>query len=140
MYRCTWWIIGLLCTLLTVVVSLTPGHTGSHVDASRPLSGNRTQAGTIHMNFRDADVRQMITLMSELTGTNFLVDDKVRGKVTLIAPQPVTPAEAYEIFLAALAMQGFTVVPLGPISKIMPSQDATVQPLPTRISPSYPRQ
>jgi hypothetical protein len=52
----------------------------------------------------------------------------------------VTPAEAYQIFLAALAMQGFTVVPQGPINKILPSQDATVQPLPTRIVPSHPRQ
>jgi general secretion pathway protein D len=82
----------------------------------------------------------MITLMSELTGKHFLVDAKVRGQVTLIAPQPVTSAEAYEVFLAALAMQGFTVVPQGPINKIIPSQDATVQPLSTRISPSYPRQ
>jgi general secretion pathway protein D len=92
------------------------------------------------MNFRNVDIRQMITVMSELTGKNFLVDDRVRGTVTLIAPQPVTPAEAYQIFLAALAMQGFTVVPQGPINKILPSQNATVQPLPTRIAPSHPRQ
>jgi general secretion pathway protein D len=88
------------------------------------------------MNFRNVDVLQMITLMSELTGKNFLVDDRVRGTVTLIAPQPVTPAEAYEIFLAALAMRGFAVVPQGPINKILPLQDATVQPLPTRMSPT----
>jgi general secretion pathway protein D len=91
------------------------------------------------MNFRDVDILQMITLMSELTGKNFLVDDKVRGKVTLIAPQPVTRAEAYEIFIAALAMQGFTVVPQGPIHKIMPAQEAPGQPLPTRMPPSPPR-
>jgi type II secretory pathway component GspD/PulD (secretin) len=139
MYLRTLWIIGLLGTLLTITMSLRPGHTGSHVDGSRSLSADRTHEGTIQMNFRNVDVLQMITLMSELTGKNFLVDDKVRGKVTLIAPQPVTPAEAYEIFLAALAMQGFTVVPQGPINKIIPSQDATVQPLPTRVPPSRPR-
>jgi type II secretory pathway component GspD/PulD (secretin) len=139
MYTRTLWLIGLLCTLLTATMSLRPGHTESHVDGSHSPSGGRIHERTIQMNFRNVDILQIITLMSELTGQNFLVDDKVRGKVTLIAPQPVTPAEAYEIFLAALAMQGFTVVPQGPINKIIPSQNATVQPLPTRMPPSRPR-
>jgi general secretion pathway protein D len=125
--------------LLTVAIGIRLGHTESHADGNRAASTDRPPERTIQMNFRDADVRQIITLISELTGKNFLVDDKVRGKVTLIAPQPVTPAEAYEVFLAALAMQGFTVVEHGPISKIIPSQEATRQPLPTRMSPAPPR-
>jgi general secretion pathway protein D len=56
--------------------------------------------------------------------------------VTLIAPQPVTREEAYNIFLTALAMQGFTVVSRGPISTIMPSQDAKTSPLPTGTDPA----
>jgi general secretion pathway protein D len=82
----------------------------------------------------------MITLMSELTGRNFLVDDKVRGHITLIAPQPVTRAEAYQIFLAALAMQGFTVVSQGPISTIVPLRDAKTSPLPTATDTARPHQ
>ena len=82
----------------------------------------------------------MITLMSELTGRNFLVDDKVRGRMTLIAPQPVTRAEAYQIFLAALAMQGFTVVSQGPISTIVPLRDAKTSPLPTVTDTARPHQ
>jgi general secretion pathway protein D len=73
----------------------------------------------------------MVTLIGELTGRNFLVDDKVRGRMTLIAPQPVTRAEAYEIFVTALAMQGFTVVSRGPVSTIVPLRDAKTSPLPT---------
>jgi len=96
--------------------------------------------GTIHLNFRDVDLLQMITLMSELTGRNFLVDNKVRGRMTLIAPQPVTRAEAYQIFLSALAMQGFTVVSQGPISKILPLQDAKTSPLPTVTDTVRPHQ
>jgi general secretion pathway protein D len=138
MYIRPWWSIGLLCTLLTLALSLRSGHTASHVDSSRAASTDHTTERTIQMNFRDADILHIITLMSELTGKNFLIDDKVRGKVTLIAPQPVTPAEAYQIFLAALAMQGFTVVEYGPISKILPSQEAATQPLPTRMLPSPP--
>ena len=70
--------------------------------------------------------------MSELTGKNFLIDDKVRGKITIVAPNPVTPDEAYQVFLSILEIQGFTVVPQGPIIKIIPSRDVKDSPIPTR--------
>lgn len=113
-----------------------PAPQGSRVAENRPKSGDSPRAGTIHLNFRNVDIVQMITMMSTLTGRNFLVDEKVRGQVTLMAPTPVTVAEAYQIFLAALAMQGFTVVPQGPISTIVPSRDAKTQALPTMTAPS----
>src|SRR5262249_47701917 len=151
MYVRTLWLVGLLWTFLVIAVSATPGHTarlaaaeaspptpGAPQAAQRPASRDRAHEGTIRLNFRDVDIRQMISLMSELTGKNFLVDDKVRGKVTLIAPQPVTRDEAYHIFLAALAMQGFTVVSRGPISTIVPSKDAKTSPLPTVTAPARP--
>jgi general secretion pathway protein D len=108
--------------------------------AQHPAPESRRADGTIHLNFRNVDILQMITLMSELTGRNFLVDDKVRGRMTLLAPQPVTSAEAYQIFLSALAMQGFTVVSQGPISKILPLRDAQTSPLPTVLDSARPRQ
>jgi len=154
------WFVGLLGTLLGITVSPRLGYTvrlataeaspptqgvhqevqgqapeGSRATESRPRSGDSTRAGTIHLNFRNVDIVQMITMMSTLTGRNFLIDDKVRGKVTLMAPTPVTIEEAYQIFLAALAMQGFTVVPQGPISTIVPSRDAKTHPLPTMTAP-----
>jgi len=94
--------------------------------------------GTIHLNFRNADIVQIINLMSELTGKNFLVDDKVRGKVTIIAPKPVTLEEAYQVFLSVLEIQGFTVVPQGPIIKIIPSRDVKDNPIPTATDSQRP--
>lgn len=157
----TLWVVGLLGPLLGVAMSPRLDHTvrlataeafpptqaahqmvqrsapeSSRAAESRPKSGDSTRAGTIHLNFRHVDIVQMITMMSTLTGRNFLIDDKVRGKVTLMAPTPVTIEEAYQIFLAALAMQGFTVVPQGPISTIVPSRDAKTHPLPTLTAPS----
>jgi general secretion pathway protein D len=94
--------------------------------------------GTIHLNFRNADILQIINLMSELTGKNFLVDDKVRGKITIIAPKPVTLEEAYQVFLSVLEIQGFTVVPQGPIIKIIPSRDVKDNPIPTATDSQRP--
>jgi len=108
--------------------------------AQRPAPEGSRADGAIHLNFHNVEILQMITLMSELTGRNFLVDDKVRGRMTLIAPQPVTRAEVYQIFLAALAMQGFTVVSQGPISTIIPLRDAKTSPLPTVTDPTRPHQ
>jgi len=153
MRRRIWWVVGLVCTLLAIVISARPGHR-THLataEASPPIQetlpmaqrpapeGSRAD-GTIHLNFHNVEILQMITLMSELTGRNFLVDDKVRGRMTLIAPQPVTRAEAYQIFLVALAMQGFTVVSQGPISTIIPLRDAKTSPLPTVTDPTRPHQ
>ncbi len=165
MRRRLWWLVGLVGMLLVVVMSARPGHRaylataetspptqgapqgaqhqapeGNRTDGNHPGAGDRAGNGTIHLNFRNVDILQMITLMSELTGRNFLVDDKVRGHMTLIAPRPVTRAEAYQIFLAALAMQGFTVVSQGPISTIVPLRDAKTSPLPTVTDPTRPRQ
>ena len=135
-------LVGLASALLGIALSTTPGHRGrlAMAETSPPTHGDRARDGTIHLNFRNVDILQMITLMSELTGRNFLVDDKVRGRMTLIAPQPVTRVEAYQIFLSALAMQGFTVVSQGPISKILPLRDAKTSPLPTVLDTVRPRQ
>ena len=81
---------------------------------------------------------QVINLISELTGKSFLVDDKVRGKVTIIAPTEVTLEEAYQIFLSVLEIQGFTIVPQGPIIKIIPSRDVKDNPIPTATDTQHP--
>jgi general secretion pathway protein D len=113
---------------------------GAAQDGSRggQRDGKGATEGTIHLNFRNADIVQIINLMSELTGKNFLVDDKVRGKVTIIAPKPVTLEEAYQVFLSVLEIQGFTVVPQGPIIKIIPSRDVKDNPIPTATDSQNP--
>ena len=146
-----WWLVGLVCTLLAIAMSTTLGHRACVGTAEaapptrtvpqavqRPASEGSHTGETVYLNFRNVDILQLITLMGELTGRNFLVDDKVRGHMTLIAPQPVTRAEAYQIFLAALAMQGFTVVSQGPISTIIPLRDAKTSPLPTATDTARP--
>jgi general secretion pathway protein D len=134
---------GLLLILLTISASMRLVHAarldtdekgaGEATTTRQPARGSAASEATIHLNFRDADLMQIINLMSELTGKNFLVDDKVRGKVTIIAPKPVTLAEAYQVFLSVLEIQGFTVVTQGPIIKIVPSREVKERPLPTSL-------
>ncbi len=78
----------------------------------------------ISIDFHDADIRAVIKFISELTGSNFVVDSKVKGKVTVIAPTKITIEEAYRMFESILEVEGYTTVPAGKAIKIIPSREA----------------
>lgn len=118
----------------------TEGKTPSSQGSPSPTAGTSATPAAlpapkqdILLNFKDVDLRQIIDLMSDLTKKNFLVDEKVRGKVTIISPRPVSSDEAYNIFLSILEVQGFTVIPQGSIHKIIPAREVKESPLPTTV-------
>ncbi|OGI47218.1 MAG: type II secretion system protein GspD [Candidatus Muproteobacteria bacterium RBG_16_65_34] len=61
-------------------------------------------------NFQDADIQAVIKTVSQLTGRNFLIDPRVKGKVTILSVRPVSKFAAYDILLSSLRAQGFTAV------------------------------
>lgn len=73
------------------------------------------------LDFREAELRDVVKLMSAQTGRNFIIADSLRAdkKITIISPNPVSPAEAYQAFLSALQMNGLTVVQSGRFYKIV---------------------
>jgi general secretion pathway protein D len=113
----------LLAGLLTVPpvfgqTAATPG--------SDPQSAPKTSSGRdyITLNFSNVDISALVKVMSEYTRKNFVLDDKVTGKVTLMTPTKVSPEEAYQIFLSALEIKGFTAVEDGKITRIVPTSMA----------------
>ncbi len=86
------------------------------------LLPTRTYAAeTYNIDFNDVDIRKVIETVSEITGKNFLIDDRVQGKVTVIGPKSLTAGELYQVFLSILNVKGFAVVPSGKINKVVPS-------------------
>lgn len=78
-----------------------------------------------NFDYPDVDIRDLVDVMSELTGKNFIVDQSVKSKrITIIARSPITVAQAYKAFLSALAVNGITVVKSGAFLKIINSKDA----------------
>ena len=75
------------------------------------------------MNYQNVDIPALAKLISEITGKNFLVDESVRGKVTIISPSKVTPEQAYQIFQSVLQLKGFTTEQAGKVIKIIPSRN-----------------
>ncbi len=87
-------------------------------------------AGLISLDFRDVELTELIKTISELTGKNFLYDDTVKGKVTIISPETMTMEETYKLFLTVLNVKGYTVVPSGRVNKIVQTKNAKQENLP----------
>ncbi|MBW2437157.1 MAG: type II secretion system secretin GspD, partial [Deltaproteobacteria bacterium] len=87
----------------------------------------------VSIDFNNVDINVFIKFMSELTGTNFVVDQRVKGKVTIISPSKISLEEAYEVFLSVLEVHGYTTVKAGEVIKIVPSPDARSKSIETRL-------
>jgi len=77
----------------------------------------------ITMNFMDVDISVLAKFISEITGKNFVIDEGVRGKITIISPTKVTPEQAFSIFKSVLQIKGFATEESGPVIRIIPSRD-----------------
>ncbi|MDP9142391.1 MAG: type II secretion system secretin GspD [Pseudomonadota bacterium] len=78
----------------------------------------------ITLNLKDADISTLIATVSEVTGKNFIVDARVKGKVTVISSSPMSSDGLYETFLAVLSVNGFAAIPSGDTIKIIPEATA----------------
>ena len=76
------------------------------------------------INFDDVDIRVLIKFVSELTGRNFLLDERVKGKVTVISPRKIAVDEVYKVLESVLEIYGFTTVPSGEVIKVVPTVEA----------------
>ncbi|MDA8242207.1 MAG: type II secretion system secretin GspD [Nitrospiraceae bacterium] len=88
----------------------------------------KKSANNVTFNFVDVDLPVITKFISEITGKNFIFDEKVKGKITIIAPSKLSIDEAFNLFTSVLDLKGFTVVPSGVEAyKIVPSADAKQQ-------------
>ena len=76
------------------------------------------------INFRNADINTLIESVAEITGRSFVVDPRVRGNVTIIAPNTIDADMLYQAFLSALQVQGFQAVEDGAVVRIVPFNQA----------------
>ena len=83
-----------------------------------------TQAQPVTLNLKDADITAVIATVSDITGKNFIVDQRVKGKVTIISARPMNKEEVYQVFLSLLEVNGFAAVPSGKVIKIIPDVNA----------------
>jgi len=86
---------------------------------------------TAQINLRNVDIPTLIETVSKITGKSFVVDPRVKGKVTVITSSDISADELYETFLSILEVHGFSAVPSGAnLIKVVPSNKAKQQPVP----------
>jgi general secretion pathway protein D len=98
--------------------------------AKPPAARAAAGADPVMLNFVNADLEAAVRAVGQYTGRQFVIDPRVRGTLTLVTERPVTKQQAYEQLLAALRLQGFTIVePARPdgIVRIVPEADAKLQ-------------
>jgi len=94
------------------------------------LSSAQAIADEITLNLKDADIRALISTVSKFTGKNFIIDPRVKAKVTVISANTLTSEAVYEVFLSVLQVHGYAAVPTGSVIKIVPAVNAKQGPLP----------
>ena len=119
-----YWLIGLfaLNSWAQTGFAQVPLPTSAQEAASQPRRGE-----SITLNFVGAEIEAVARTIATITGRNVVVDPRVKGVMTLTTERPVSPAVAFNQFLATLRLQGFTVVESGGLDKIVPEADAKLQ-------------
>lgn len=95
-------------------------------DAAPAVSGD----AQVTLNLQDVDVRVLINTVAEVTGRNFIVDPRVKGKVSVISGAPLNPDQLYDVFLSILEVHSFATVDAGGVIKVLPANQIKQKPTP----------
>jgi type II secretory pathway component GspD/PulD (secretin) len=121
-------LLGWLTLLLVAWVGTLEGvRLDSEPRTSRERRGDAAQGASgdnlVSLDFDNVDLKVFIKYVSEITGRNFVVDDKVRGRITLISPTKIRVSELERVLESLLELNGFTAVPSGSVTKIVPLRE-----------------
>ena len=130
-------IIFLIVSILLVSFAcLSFAQTGKNTKGSGELKKKVESKRFISIDFNNVDINVFIKFISELTGKNFVVDNKVKGKVTVISPSKISVKEAYKVFESVLEVHGYATVEAGKVIKIIPSPEARTKNIETLLKES----
>jgi len=102
--------------------------------ADETLYSCKTHTGPVAVTFKpETEVKDLVTWVMGFTCKNFVLDPRIVAtgrKVTMIVPNKMAAAEAYQVFLVALSTINLTVVPKGSVMRIVESATAKKESLP----------
>ena len=112
----------LTLALLAAGFALSPLTLHAAITATPPSASQQEESWTI--NLKDADIREFIGQVAEITGETFVIDPRVKGQVSVISKTPLTLSEVYQLFLSVLATHGFSLITQGEQARIVPNAEA----------------
>jgi general secretion pathway protein D len=111
--------------LLTAGLLLVPLPLMAEITAVAASGSQQEERWTI--NLKDADIREFIDQVADITGETFIVDPRVKGQVTVLSKTPLSLSEVYALFLSVMATHGFSVVSEGGQSSVIPNAEAKAE-------------
>ena len=78
------------------------------------------------VNLKDADISAFIGQIADITGKSFVIDPRVKGKVTVVSTETMNTEAVYELFLSVLQVHGYAAVPAGDVVMVV-QQNAVKQ-------------
>jgi general secretion pathway protein D len=109
---------------LLFYLMLTASFCPPPVDAAGSDSRKPAEDRRISINLSNVDIAVFIEFFSELTGRNFVVDPRVKGNVTILSSSRISMSDLEAVFQSTLAVNGFSTVDAGQVTKIVPSAEA----------------
>ena len=71
------------------------------------------------LNLKNANIREVVTQISAITGKSFIIDPRVKGNVTVVSNTKMDSDTTYELFLSVLRVHGYAAVPSGNVIRIV---------------------
>jgi len=72
------------------------------------------------LNLKNMEMVTLINTVSQVTGKNFIVDPRVKGKVNVVSTTEIDNDEFYHLFLSILQVHGYIAVEGDGFAKILP--------------------
>ncbi len=113
---CALFAAGLLVAPLPLRAAITPVATPSSEQEERWT-----------INLKNAEIREFIDQVAEITGETFILDPRVKGQVSVLSKTPLSLSEVYQLFLSVLATHGFSVVTQDGQARVIPNAEAKAE-------------
>ena len=135
--NCASALFGLFAFLLPAILPAQPQNPESAGDGDAGQEINEEEYAkdsTTEINVKNADLAAIVRIFSKKTKRNYILDERVKGKVSIYLPGKVSAEESIRILDSVLSYKGFTTVPIGQnLWKIVPSKEARQSTIPTVI-------
>ncbi|WP_374594812.1 type II secretion system secretin GspD [Aquabacterium sp.] len=119
--------VALACVLALSQLGVAVLPLSAQAAAAAKGAAKKAPEATVTLNFVNADIEGVSRAIAAILDRQIMVDPRVKGTITLYSEQPLTPREAYLNFLAALRGQGFTLVEVAGLLKVVPEAEAKLQ-------------
>ncbi|MBS3754720.1 MAG: type II secretion system secretin GspD [Desulfobacterales bacterium] len=120
-----------ICLIASVCICYAPLYAQPADSKDGREAGDQQQY--VSIDFNEVDINVFVKFISELTGRNFVVDPRVKGKITIVSPSKISVEEAYKVFESVLEVHGYATVDAGRVTKVIPAPYARTKSIETKL-------